>query len=404
MKILYYSPHPNLNLTDPAGYGTHMREMIQAFRDQGHEVRPLIMGGTEPRENYSPPRNGFLKKIAKKIIPTARWQTWKDDRLIDFDEEAFLRLRAEIQKFKPDLIYERANYMQVSGVRAAKKAGVMHILEMNSPYVEEKVELEGGGSKLLQEAVQREHEQLTKTAQVMVVSSALRDYFIEHHGIFRGKFTVVPNAIDPAKTMAEPQAVLNIRQRQNLVGKVVFGWVGSIQPWHGIEKMIKAFAPVHRLHPDTRLLIVGSGETEGQLKALVQSMGLDDSVLFTGYVPHSEVFQHIAAMDICLLPNTNWYCSPIKLFEYGAMGKAIITTDHPAILDVMTPDVDGLIIDKSDEKALEEAMLKLVQDKETREKLAIGFQSKVLNHHTWKSNADRVLGYLKSTHASIPRS
>ena len=403
MKILYYSPHPSLNLTDPAGYGTHMREMIQAFQLQGHEVAPLIMGGTTPRINNDPPKNSLFKRVAKAIIPNRKWQTMKDQRLMDFDEEAFVALRDKIKEFKPDFIYERANYMQVSGVRAARKAGVMHVMEMNSPYVEEKLQLEGKGSKLLGIAKQREHEQLEKSAHIAVVSSALRDYFIQEQGIFRAKFSVVPNAIDPAKTVADPALVESLRQTYHLEGKTVLGWVGSIQPWHGIDRLIQLFADLHSRRPDTALLIVGSGETVEQMKALAAKTNAGKNIHFTGYVAHKDVFGHIAAMDICLLPNTNWYCSPIKIFEYGAMGKAIIATGHPAVLDVMQPSVDGLIVPQDDASALLAAMEDLVQDPNLRNAVATSFKAKVFANHTWAANATRITNLHVASHSRIAR-
>lgn len=402
MRILYYSPHPNLNLSDPAGYGTHMREMIQAFRTAGHEVLPVIMGGTEPKPSTLPARPSLLKRIAKRLIPRRHWETEKDKRLLDFDEQAYTHLKAEIERFRPDFIYERANYLQASGVRAAKRLGVMHVLEVNSPYVEEKIELEGP-SGMLEEARKREHEQLEKSAHIVVVSSALRQYFIEVHGIFRAKFTVLPNAIDPVKLQADAAAVAAVRQRHALTGKTVLGWVGSIQPWHGVERMIAAFARVAASRPDLVLLIVGSGETIDQVRAQAQASGVGDRIHFTGYMPHADVFTHLAAMDICLLPNTKWYCSPIKIFEYGAMGKAIIATDHAAVLDVMLPDVDGLVVPQDDADALAAAMARLADDPALRQGLALHFQEKVLRSHTWAANATRILELHRSANATIPR-
>ncbi|HHG86611.1 MAG TPA: glycosyltransferase family 1 protein [Bacteroidetes bacterium] len=400
MKIIYYSPHPNLNLTDPAGYGTHIREMIGAFEALGHEVLPVIMGGTSPRPSTEPPKPSLVKSIAKGLIPAKRWQTLKDKKLMAFDDEAYKHLCAEIVRFKPDLVYERANYMQNSGVQAAERYGVSHFLEMNSPYVDEKVELEGD-SKLLGEARKREHEMLTKSTHIFTVSSSLRDYFLEEHGIFRGKFTVVPNAIDPQKA-ANAAKTEAIRQKYALEGKTVIGWVGSIQPWHGIDLLIHSFAAVAKTQPKAILMVVGSGETIAEMQALAEKTAFGKRILFTGYLPHEEVFPHISAMDICVLPNTKWYCSPIKIFEYGLMGKAIIATNHAAVLDVMEANRDGLIIE-SGKEALTQAMQQLLTDTTLRQKLGSTFQENVLMEHTWKANALRVLEIFESENTTFAR-
>lgn len=401
MKIIYYSPHPNLNLTDPAGYGTHMREMIAAFRALGHSVEPLIMGGTQPRPSTAPPKNPLWKRTLKKVISKRRWQTMKDDRLMAFDEEAQQQLERLIDEVQPDLIYERGNYMQVSGVRAAKKHGVMHVMEMNSPYTQEKIELEGESSRI-PEANRREAEQLEKSDHIVCVSSSLRDHLLEKHRVRDGKFSVLPNAIDPEKVEVKEEETATIRARYGLAGKTVIGWVGSIQPWHGIDTLIHAFAALAANHPDAMLMLVGSGETIEAMRALANSTGLGDRIVFTDYVPHREVFAHIAAMDITVLANTKWYCSPIKIFEYGVMNKAVIATNHAAVLDVMLPDVDGLIIDVGRDK-LEQAMRQLLADPALRARLAASFHAKILQRHTWQANARAVLDIADFSSQTIAR-
>jgi len=391
MRILYYSPHPNLNLTDPAGYGTHMREMIAAFRALGHEVKPLIMGGTEPRANQGgAPAPSIIKRIAKAIIPTRRWEALKDKRLMRFDQQAQKTLASAIADFKPDFIYERANYMQVSGVRAAQKAQVVHLLEMNSPYTQEKKELDGDSS-LIPQAEDLEHEQLKLSDRVICVSSSLRDYFLEKHRVPLSKFSILPNAIDPTKLKLNPEARQRILDQYQLAGKTVIGWVGSIQPWHGIATMIKAFSALPATErKQAALLIVGSGESIEEMKALAAASPGGENIVFTGYIPHKTVFPHIDAMDICLLPNTKWYCSPIKIFEYGAMGKAIIASHHAAVRDVMEADLDGLIIPPNPE-ALTEAIRKLLPKPALRKRFATHFQEKVLSQHTWQANAEQAI-------------
>jgi glycosyltransferase involved in cell wall biosynthesis len=401
MKILYYSPHPNLNLSDPAGYGTHMREMIKAFRELGHEVDVQIMGGTEPRTAVASAKPSLFKRIAKALIPARRWQTLKDKRLQEFDDAAYDALLAKIKAYQPDLVYERANYMQTSGVNAARKAKVMHVLEMNSPYVEEKVELEGQ-SALLPLAKEKEGWQLEKTDHIVVVSSSLREYFLTEHRVYAGKFTVVPNAIDPGKAEVDAAQVAAIQSQYGLAGKTVIGWVGSIQPWHGVEGLIDAFASLAQSNPAIALLIVGSGETIGLMRTRAAASGVGDRIHFTGYIPHAAVFAHIAAMDICVLPDTKWYCSPIKIFEYGMMGRAIVATHHAAVLDVMQPDVDGLII-APEQPALQAALQQLIDDAALRQRLAAHFQQKVLREHTWQANARRVIDLWEFAQTSVAR-
>ena len=106
-------------------------------------------------------------------------------------------------------------------------------------------------------------------------------------------------------------------------------------------------------------------------------------------------------MDLCLLPSTKWYCSPIKIFEYGAMGKAIIASNHAAVLDVMEPDLDGLIIDPTP-KDLSQALRKLLPKPSLQERFAQHFQEKVLAQHTWRANAEKVIAIAQKHQQRTP--
>lgn len=140
MKILYYSSHPNLALNSASGYGTHMREMIRAFRELGHQVKPVIMGGRQEMYDSSALSSvtDRMKNTLKQAVPSRLWESLKDYRLLRRDHYFKAKLAAEVQSFAPNLIYERTNYLQPSGVRVAQDFNIAHVLEVNSPHLEEK--------------------------------------------------------------------------------------------------------------------------------------------------------------------------------------------------------------------------------------------------------------------------
>ncbi len=194
MKILYYSPHPFLNLSSPSGYGTHIREMINAFRETGHVVESLIMGGEVIVNNDLSIK--IKKNPIKKFIPSILWETIKDLRLIFHDRKAQRLLCQKVIDYKPDVIYERGYYMTISGIRIAKKFNLCHILEMNAPFPEERKSMEGL-SLLGFLAKRREHIQIKETSHLVVVSSALKSYFKKKFGDYLTNIMIMPNAINP---------------------------------------------------------------------------------------------------------------------------------------------------------------------------------------------------------------
>lgn len=396
MKILYYSPHPNLSLNSNSGYGTHMREMIAAFRRAGHTVEPLIMGGME--EAYSseavPTSKRKILKLVRKGIPQILWQTAKDLRLNMQDWRFERQLSQKIESLQPDLIYERSAYLQSSGVRAAKKFGVSHVLEVNSPYVEERKTLGDGGSLLSGYAARIEQELLEETDVAAVITSSLKEYFEREYGLQDKSFVITPNAINQRKIRWDQNEVGKIKSEHEIEDKIILGFVGSLLPWHGVDLLIKSLKDIRDHHTDTKVLIVGDGSGANDLKQLSHNLGVENDVIFTGRVPHGQVFNYIQSMDITIYPgskdNENWYGSPVKLFEYGAMGKPVVIYDQPQIRDVMEAGKDGLLIEPEVEQ-LTDAISTLLNNENLRNSIAQNFKDKVLSEYTWDKNVERVL-------------
>ncbi|WP_299821853.1 glycosyltransferase family 4 protein [uncultured Pontibacter sp.] len=391
MKILYYSSHPNLNLASPSGYGTHMREMIAAFRELGHEVKPVIMGGTSLiNSDLAIKGRSPLKHLIATCVPNYVWESAKDYRLGRFDNYASGVLEKNIKDFQPDLIYERATYLQTSGVRAANKWRVKHVLEVNSPYVEERKVLQGN-SYFTEAGIRAEKLQLESTDKVVVVSSELKEHFMLAHKLDADKFIITPNAIDPAKINFDASRVEALRAGLQLAQKTVIGFVGSIFPWHGVDILIDAFGKViNSGKRDSHLLIVGDGEILPTLKEKTLKAGLLDKVTFTGNIPHAEVFNYIQLMDICVMGKSNWYGSPVKIFEYGAMGKAIIAPDNVPVKDVCKHEENAILIQPTSEN-IYTAIDLLISSQQLRNKISNNFKKQVLSQHTWLQNAEKVI-------------
>jgi glycosyltransferase involved in cell wall biosynthesis len=388
MKILYYSAHPNLPLSSRSGPGTHMREVISAWEKDGHEVKHLIMGGNELTAQASSiaPRK-TLKSRVKPWIPKLIWETLKDRSLRKFDQHCAQELRRACESFQPDIIYERGYFNMLSGVQVAEEFKIFHALEMNAPYPEEKAAMEGKGL-FHQKSVEAEQQQCEKTQLLVVVSSALKQYFVERTGIPAGKVLITPNAVNlnylPSTSKAsEIRASFSWSEHD-----LVFGFVGSIFPYHGVDKLIEAFALLKATNK--RLLIVGDGALLNTYKARVTELGLNDRVRFTGAVDHREVYQYIDAMDITVMADSNWYGSPVKIFEYGAMKKALIAPNTIPVLDVMIDGVDGKLCSNEMPEILA-ALSQMQEDEAFRNELAESWHQKVLERHTWREVSRSIL-------------
>jgi glycosyltransferase involved in cell wall biosynthesis len=382
MKILYFSPHPNLNLSSPAGYGTHMRGTINAMRELGHEVIVCIAGGEKEGSN-----GGVVKSSKwKKYIPNLIKQTLKDYLLLRLNTRHTQQLQNLITQHQPDLVYERSYYLMNAGVLVAKKMDIKHFLEVNAPFIQEKIEMEGP-SLLLHTAKKIEQQKADKTDRLIVVSSALKNHFVAQFGIDQDKIKVCPNGINSQDWIVDDKQTNKLQKELRLeTTDYVIGFVGSILPHHGIHDLIHAFEKSKQAH--WKLLIVGDGETMPTLKNAVAKLNIADQVIFTGNVPFEHVKNYMALFSVGVMPASNWYGSPVKIFEYGAVGIPVIAPNNEPVNDVMQNGKQGLLINNA--KELEKALTQL-QKNDDNSNMANAWQTEVLTRYTWKQLTEKSL-------------
>lgn len=391
LRIIYYSPHPTHDIVSEVGYSTHQRESIHAFRQLGHEVLPVVLGGTESSA-VNAHISGLSEKAGnlsgiKKLLPLWLWNALKDLKLLKHDRKAGKQLEQAILAFQPDMIYERGEYLQDSGVKMARKHGIKHVLEVNSPVVEEMAAFEGpdllrflGHSK--------ERKKLKGTSHIIAVSSAMKTYLQTFYGCQK-PIHVAPNAINPDKEQFDSEAVTQIRSGFSHDTRII-GFVGSLFPYHGVDLLIEAFAEVVARDPNAHLMIVGDGSIREGLQTKAKKRLPSQSYTFTGKVPHATAMSYIKSFDVAVMPSSNWYGSPIKIFEYGLLGVPIVAPDKEPLKDVMEHGKHGLLVaDKAED--LKDALLFMLQNPEAAKEMGACFREKILQQHTWTAQASGIL-------------
>lgn len=393
MKILYFSPHPHHDIVSDVGYSVHQLEMIKAFRELGHEVELLIMGGESKEElpDYvKEPGQSTFRKAVKSIVPRVLWNTLRDyQRYIKHDEVAYARLKEKCKSFQPDVIYERSEYLLQSGVRLAQDLKIPHILEVNAPFIEEWKQFEGG-NLLEKTAHKREAFKLRNTSLVSCISTTLRDQLWSTYSLDPNMANViVTNGADPKRFGSEGAQQATSKFPLN-AEKVVIGFVGSIMPYHRVDQLIRAFEKLpNEVRDRAQLLIVGGGSTLDDLKDSVSDSDAKDQVIFTGHLQRSDVPPFIDLMDICVLPSTNWYCSPIKLFEYAILGKAIIAPNTAPVTEVFTDGQNIHLV--GNEQGLVKALNELILSPEKTRQLGDRAKDLILAEYQWTKLASKTL-------------
>lgn len=90
------------------------------------------------------------------------------------------------------------------------------------------------------------------------------------------------------------------------------------------------------------------------------------------------------------MAKSNWYGSPVKIFEYGLLKKPIIAPNNIPVRDVMVNIQDAILIQEN-ETELKNAICNLLENETLAESLAINFYKKVMENYKWKNAAEKII-------------
>jgi glycosyltransferase involved in cell wall biosynthesis len=150
-------------------------------------------------------------------------------------------------------------------------------------------------------------------------------------------------------------------------GTYAVGTVTRLMPSKGNEFLVRAMAPVVERLPNARCYIVGEGELQGELATIATESGVGDKVDLVGF--RADVAEALSAFDLVVFPSL-WEGTPLTAFEALAMGKPIVSTDADGLQDILTNDVDAMIVPRRQPEALADAIVTLARDDQRRERLA----------------------------------
>ncbi len=166
-----------------------------------------------------------------------------------------------------------------------------------------------------------------------------------------------------------------------------------------------AFGRMLANNPDlgarVRLLLIGDGGKMPLVREILQRSGAIERTILTGTVPQPEAPDYLAAADVFASPHvpnpdgTPFFGSPTKLFEYMAMGRAIIASNLDQIGEILTHGETAFLVPPADADALAEGMAVLARDAELRHRLGAAARNRCLADFTWEQHTKRILDALR---------
>jgi glycosyltransferase involved in cell wall biosynthesis len=195
---------------------------------------------------------------------------------------------------------------------------------------------------------------------IVAVSREDRRRMIEIEHIDPRRVRFIPNAIPPRLTGSGDA----IRAELGIPAEApVIGTVGSLRPQKALQHLIECARLLVGSFPELRVVVVGEGEEEARIRALIEQRELQRTVLLLGH--RTDVPDVLAALDVAVTVS-DWEGSPLAVMEYMAAGRPVVATRVGGIPDLVTDDVHGLLAERGDVAGLAHAIAQLLRDPKRR--------------------------------------
>lgn len=370
MRIHYLS---DSELPSRRANSVHVMKMCGAFAADGHEVTLFAYRFAPEQDVHA--YYDVHAPFAIRSLPSVRMPAAKRVARI---ADAWRHSR---RPPRPDVFYGRDLYAML----AARGTGVPLVFEAHTPPQNRT------HAWLLSKLLAAK-----SLARLVVISSALRRRYEALFPEFpRERLLVAHDAADAPlpRAAAEPIAW------PGRPGVQQVGYVGSLLPGKGADLVV---ALARRL-PQLDFHVLGGAPAEVQrLRILHRGANLH----LHGYVEHHRVPAYLAHMDIALLPadrrvvvssgaDISDWMSPLKLFEYMAARLPIVASALPVIGEVLTHEVNALLVPPGNEPAWAAAVERLATDSTLRQRLARRAHADFDESYTWRQRGARVLAGLE---------
>jgi glycosyltransferase involved in cell wall biosynthesis len=172
---------------------------------------------------------------------------------------------------------------------------------------------------------------------------------------------------------------------------ITVGIVKKLEEKYGVEYLIRAFHSIQHLGPKLKLLIVGDGSLEDDLKELCRELSIDDKVEFAGFVEHERVPEHLARMDIFVVPSVlASETFGVAAVEASACQLPVIASDIGGLPEVIVEGETGFMVPPCDPQAIADKMVLLIKNQDLRKKMGLAGRRFVEKHYVWEANASKM--------------
>lgn len=269
------------------------------------------------------------------------------------------------------------------GIELAKLFNAKLSVIFDSPVDEQFLKMYGTKTLYWNRIKQSEKLTLESADNLMVYSKACEDFIVTKYNI-DSAINILPCVINKVPIKNEPGLTFKI------------GFIGSFLSWHKVDMLVKAFQIFNaKISENSKLYLIGYGEEWTKIKTMVKESGLEKTIVLPGFVSEEELNQYKKDFSIAIMPGSNWYGSPLKLFEYAQCGIPFIAPETKTVKSIFRNKEHCLFVDSADElNSLVEHITFLYENK--MERLEMGCRAREYYESNYSGDF-----YLKKLYQSL---
>ncbi len=340
------------------GVAEYLYMFLKNFKDKNFENILIVS------EDYREKLDKFKPYVSNiYIVPMVREVELKND------VKAILKVRKILKQIKPNIVYLHSSKAGAIG-RIALALNFKTKILYNAHGWYFNAQISNMKKKIF---VVIEKILAVKTNKIINISKSEHESALKHKIAPEKKMCVIENGIDFTKFENNDKYREETRKKYHVKNdEIVIGVVGRLTEQKDPLTMIKAFELVHKENRNVRLMYVGSGNLEEDVKQYAKEKNILDKIIITGWV--DDVEQYIPAFDIAVLPS-KWEGFGLVLIEYMACDKPIIATNVGGISDIIENFKNGILCSVQDYKTIGETIIKLIKNENLKKQII--YQNKV---------------------------
>lgn len=353
MRVLHVLDH---SIPLHSGYTFRTRSILREQRALGWETYHVTGSKQNSDDALEETVDGLhFYRTPKSTAALARLPVLNQKEVID---GLARRLAEIIPVVKPDVLHAHSPSLNaIAALRAGKRFGIPVVYEVRAFWEDAAVDHGTSSENGLRYRATRALETyaLRHADAVTTICEGLRRDIVAR-GIPAAKVTVIPNAVDIDKFAVGGTADQDLKTRLGLGGARLIGFIGSFYAYEGLDVLLRAVPALTAMHPDLRVLLVGGGPQDAQLRQLAHDLNIADKVVFTGRVPHDQVNMYYDLLDVLVYPRLPMrlteLVTPLKPLEAMAQGRILAASDVGGHLELIADGKTGVLFKAGDPASL----------------------------------------------------